>query len=49
MQVFLSKSFPNGVGQLVAVCGLFLWGGQSIAEMGCAAGVSRLWRRWAEM
>ena len=37
--------FAGGVGQLVAVCGLFLWGGKRIAETGGVAGVSRLWRR----
>ena len=29
---FSLRKLPGGVGQLVAACGLFLWGGERIAE-----------------
>lgn len=45
---FSPRKLPGGVGQLATVCGLFLWGGERIAEPGGVASVSRLWRRCAE-
>jgi hypothetical protein len=38
----------SGVGQLVAVCGLFQHHGEWIAEQDCVTNVWRLWRRCAE-